>query len=396
MSEQDSRGIDPSSRRGRLGAFGAAALVLAASVTIAACGGDGGLEGGKREQAGTVATGSVAKELNFSNWPLYIDVDEKTKRRGTLDEFKREHGTTVKYTEDINDNVEFFGKLRQQLAAGKSGGRDMFVVTGWMADKMANLGYLQKLDKSQLPTVEKNLLDSLRKPATDPNREYTVPWQSGMTGLVVRTDKAPDVKSIADVFDPKYKGKVTMLTEMRDTVPMVMLTQGKNPETASTDEWLAAIDKIEKANDSGQIRKFTGNDYTKDLTKGDAWISFGWSGDAVQLEQDNPKIKFIPPTEGVMLWTDNMVVPVGAKNGFTAQKLMDFVYQPEVQADIAEYVNYVTPVKGVKQLLEDRDLANNPLIFPPKSLLDKGHDTRSLKEDEEREINEAFEKLIGA
>ena len=194
---------------------------------------------------------------------------------------------------------------------------------------MDKLGYLQHFDYSQLPNVKKNLLPALRNPAADPKRAFTVPWQSGMTGLIVRTDLAPGVDEIADMFDPKYKGKVTMLTEMRDTVPMTLKSMGIDPDTASQDQWLSAVDKVAEAADSGQIRRFTGNDYIKDLPKGDAWIALGWSGDAVQLQKESPNIKFIMPKEGCMLWSTSMEIPVGAPNPQAAQAFINFVYDPE-------------------------------------------------------------------
>ena len=187
-----------------------------------------------------------------------------------------------------------------------------------------------------------------------------------MTGLIVRTDLAPDVDSICDLFDPKYKGKVTMLTELRDSVPMTLKCMGIDPDKATTEEWLAAVDKIGEAADSGQIRRFTGNDYIQDLAKGDAAFALGWSGDAVQLQKDNPNIKFVMPKEGCMLWSTSMEIPVGAPNPQAAHAFINYVYDPQVQADIAEYVNYVTPVAGVKEILAKRDpaLARNQLIFP--------------------------------
>ena len=193
-----------------------------------------------------------------------------------------------------------------------------------------------------------------------------MPWQSGMTGLIVRTDLAPDVNSICDLFDPQYKGKVTMLTELRDTVPMTLKCMGIDPDTATTEQWLAAVDKIKAAADSGQIREFTGNDYIRDLASGDTAIALGWSGDAVQLQNDNPNIQFVMPKEGCMLWSTSMEIPVGAPNPAAAEAFMNYVYDPKVQADIAEWVNYVTPVRASSRSSRKRDpaLARNQLIFP--------------------------------
>ncbi|MGH2989367.1 MAG: ABC transporter substrate-binding protein [Solirubrobacterales bacterium] len=338
-----------------------AVLALGAVLGIAACGGgDGGLEeGASEEDVETAAAEPIGGEWTISNWPLYIDKE-------TVDDFDQEVDANTKYIEDINDNFEFFGKLRPQLQNGDSGGRSMFVVTDYMAKIMRDLGYLQNLDKSALPNVEENLLPGLEAPDFDPEREYSVPWQSGFTGIVINTAEAPDIKSIEDLFDPKYEGRVTFLGDMYDDVSLVLKMQGVDPANATEEEWNAAIDEIEQAADSGQIRDFTGNAYAGPLVKGDIVAAVGWSGDAIQLQADNPNVKWIRPEEGCNLWSDNMVIPVGAPNPGTAQAFMNYVYDPENQAQIAEYVNYVTPVEGTREILEQKDpkLAENQLIFP--------------------------------
>jgi spermidine/putrescine transport system substrate-binding protein len=268
-----------------------------------------------------------------------------------------------------------------------------------MAGRMIRLGYVQKLDRGQLPHVEANLIDRLRAPSVDPKREFTVPWQSGMTGLIYRKDKlerAP--RSINDLFDPAYKGKVTLLREVYDTVPMMLLAMGADPAHATLDQMLAAVDKVDAATRSGQVRGFTGNEYTKDIAKGDSWLILGWSGDAVQLKADNPNIEFVQPEEGSLLRSDDMQIPVGAPHAFTAQKLMDFVYRPEVQLAITEWVNYVCPVKGVKELMEQRDpeLAASELIFPSEASLERATDLRPLDADEAQTLENAFQRVIGA
>ncbi|MGH2993991.1 MAG: polyamine ABC transporter substrate-binding protein [Solirubrobacterales bacterium] len=339
-----------------------ALLALGAALALAACGGgDGGLEegGGGEEDVETAAAEPIGGEWTISNWPLYID-------RKTVDEFDQEVGANTKYIEDINDNFEFFGKLRPQLQNGDSGGRSMFVVTDYMAKIMRDLGYLQNLDKSALPNVEENLLPGLEAPDFDPEREYSVPWQSGFTGIVINTELAPEIDSIEDLFQPKYEGKVTFLGDMYDDVSLVLKMQGADPAEATEEEWNAAIDEIEQAADSGQIRDFTGNAYAGPLVKGDIVAAVGWSGDAIQLQADNPNVKWIRPAEGCNLWSDNMVIPVGAPNPGTAQAFMNYVYDPKNQAQIAQYVNYVTPVEGTREILEQKDpkLAQNQLIFP--------------------------------
>jgi spermidine/putrescine transport system substrate-binding protein len=363
-----------------------------AGLVIAAVAGCGSSQKSSTEPP-MVATGPAKGSLTIAQWPLYVDPG----KHGTVAQFERDSGINVKWVEEINDNVQFFGKIRPQLAAGSSGGRSIITVSDWLAAQMYKLGYLQRLNYAQLPNVSKNLIPALRHPSADPQRKFTVPWQSGMTGLIVRTDKAPNVHSINDLYDPRYKGKVTMLTEMRDSVPMTLKGMGIDPDKATTNQWLAAVAKIKKAANSGQVRRFTGNDYIKDLTKGDAWISLGWSGDAVQLQKDNPHIKFIMPKEGCMLWSTSMEIPIGAPNPQAAERFINYVYDPKVQADIAEYVNYVTPVKGVKQILAKRDpkLARNQLIFPSQQYTKNCTFEPVLGGAQGDKITKAFQLAIG-
>ena len=370
-----------------------AALALVASMTLVACGGDGGglEEGANNDNVTTATGGDPAGNLNISNWPLYID--DKT-----ISEFDQATGATTKYTEDVNDNNEFFGKVAPLFRQGDSGGRSIIVVTDWMADKMHQLGYVQNFDKEMMTTAQDNLIPSLQSPSFDPNRDFSMPWQTGMTGLVVRSDLAPDVESINDLFDPKYKGKVTMLTEMRDTVPLVMAADGVDPLEATTEDWMAAIDKLQENVANGQIRDFTGNDYVQDMANGSVVAAIGWSGDAVQAQVDNPNIEWRMPTQGCALWSDNMMIPVGAPNPAAAYAFMNYVYEPENQAQIAEYVNYVSPVKGVKEVLEAKDpeLANNELIFPSEEFTKNCWNQVSPPGDpaQVKEVEEAFQNVI--
>ena len=339
----------------------AAIATLALALGLAACGDEGGIEGeGEETEATTAAAeGEASGTLTISNWPFYID-------RNTVPEFEEATGITVDYSEDVNDNSEFFGKVQPQLQDGSAGDRDIMVVTDWMANRMRELGYLQNFDQEAVAPAMENLVPSLQSPSFDPEREFSLPWQSGMTGLVVNTAEAPDVTSVNDLFDPQYKGKVEMLTEMRDTVPLVMKADGIDPAEASEEDWMAAIDKIGEAVQSGQIRKFTGNDYTRDLANGDAVAVIGWSGDAVQLQADNPNIEFRMPEEGCVQWSDNMVIPVGAPNPTAAYEWMNYVYEPKNQAQIANYNYYFTPVAGTKEVLEKEgsDAADSELVFP--------------------------------
>ncbi len=369
---------------------GAGALSLGVIGFLAACGDSGGGGGDGK----VIPKGEIADTLHFSNWPLYIDV--KGKSHPTLDQFQKKYGTNVKYVEEINDNVEFFGKVRQQYADGNSGGRDLHVVTDWMCNRMKQLGYVQKLDKSAMPNVVNNIEQAVASPDFDPKREVSVPWQTGQVLLIYRKDlTGGDLTSVNDLFDPKFKGKVTMLTEMRDTVGSVLLGQGVKPGDATLDQVMQAIDKIEKASNDGQIRRFTGNEYTRDVARGDSAAILGWSGDAPQMVSDNKNVAYNHPKEGFMVFTDSMQVPVGAPHAFTAEKYMDFVYEPAIAAKITAYVNYVSPVKGVREELAktDPEIAQNDLVFPD---LAKAHSLKTFSPEDEAEIDAAFQRAIGA
>jgi len=362
-----------------------AALVVA--IGLVACGG-GTVGGGNSDEVTTAKGGSATGKLTISNWPGYIDPG----KNGTIAEFEDKTGVNVDYIEDINSNDGFFGKLQPQLEQGESGGRSIFVVADYMAKQMYDLGYLQEIDHADLPTVFKTLLPSLESPGFDPERKFSVPWQGGMTGIWVDTSKAPDIHSVNDLFDPKYKGKVTMLDELRETPALVMLAEGVDPAKASADQWLHAINKLGDAASSGQIRRFTGNEYTEDLTAGNLVAAIGWSGDASLIE--NPNAEWRMPTEGCTQWMENMVIPVGATNTAAALAWMDFVYRPEVAVDITEYVEYISPVQGVKELLAKRgsELAESEIVFPTDQFT--RNCTGQITPPELERVNEAWQEVL--
>jgi spermidine/putrescine transport system substrate-binding protein len=364
---------------------------------LAACGG-----GDDSDEAGggtSTEAKQLADTLRFSNWTLYIDRNEKTKRSPTLDQFKKKTGTTVKYVEDINDNATYFGKIQRPLSQGNSVDRDIVVLTdnSRFPGLLIKRGWAEKLDKSAIPNIT-NLQDSLAHPSFDPNREYSLPWQSGMTGIASNlklTKKA--VTSIDQLLDdPKLKGKVTLLTEMADSMSLVMLANGDDPTKVDDASFDRAYKRIEKAVKNDQIRQFTGNDYTGPLSKGDLHAAMSWSGDVVQLTADNPNLEWHLADSGGDIWTDNMLIPQGG-DVYTASTFMNFVYDPKIAAQIAAYVNYVSPVKGAKEELAkiDPKLANNPLIFPDEETLSKVKifDSEALNN---QDYVEKWQTLIGS
>jgi spermidine/putrescine transport system substrate-binding protein len=359
----------------RRGAGGVALLSLPG--LLAACG------GGDDE----AAPDELKTVLNFANWPFYIDVDDKTKKRPTLDQFTSETGIKVNYFEEINDNAEYFAKVQGRLSQGQAIDRDIFVFTdnSRFPGLLVGQGWVEKLDKDRIPNIS-NLIDAQASPPFDPEREYSLPWQSGMTGIAWNEDVTGPVESIEQLLeDSALKGKVTMLQEMADSVGLVILANGDDPATVDDDVFNRAVDRIQAAVDSDQIRRFTGNDYAEALTSGTLAAAVAWSGDVIQLLLDNPKLKWAVPSDGGMIWTDNMFIPAGG-SAATASEYMNFVYRPDVAAKIAAYVNYVTPVKGAKEELakSDPETAANTLIFPDDALLAQLHqyDSEALNNDE--------------
>ncbi|GGY69266.1 spermidine/putrescine ABC transporter substrate-binding protein [Streptomyces anulatus] len=386
-------------RRSLLRASGMGALALGGMATLGAC----GIPPAKRADAGAPSDDHSAeeKEVTFSNWTEYMDVSEDEKGRPTLEAFTKRTGIRVKYTEDINDNVEFFGKIKPQLAAGQNTGRDLICVTDWLAARIIRLGWAQKLDASNLPHAFANVSAQFRTPDWDPGRAYSYPW-TGIPTVIAYNVKATGGRKVDSVTqlldDPKLKGRVSFLSEMRDTIGMTLLDQGKDPGKFTDTDFDGAIGRLQKAVDKKQIRRFTGNDYTADLSKGDIAACVGWAGDIIQLQADNPDIRFAIPAAGYITSSDNLLVPAQARHKTNAEKLIDYYYEPPVAAQLAAYINYVCPVDGVRDELAriDESMASNTLILPDKEMAAKSRSFRSLSTKEETAYEEKFAKLIGA
>ncbi len=289
--------------------------------------------------------------------------------------------------------------MRNQLGACEPTGRDIIVLTDWMAARMVGLGWIQELDMSAMPNVEANLSDSLRDPSWDEGRKHSVPWQSGLTGIAYNAKYTGEVTSFEElVTRADLKGKVTLLSEMGDTMGFMLRLVGADPNDFSTDEWESALARMEEIVASGQIRQFTGNDYTRGLANGDIVACEAWSGDIIAMQYDDPDIKFVAPTEGLSLWSDNMMVPNKAEHRANAQELMNYYYDPEVAARLAAWVNYICPVKGAEEAMEqvDPSLVGNPLIFPTDDDLANTFAFMSVDTKTREEYDKAFNQVIGA
>ncbi len=372
------------SRRGVFAGIGG----LGAASLLASCGMGGG------------DSGSSGAALRWGNWPLYLDFDEDTKKYPTLEAFIKETGIDTKYFEDYNDNDEFFGKVQAQLKLKEDIGYDIVTPTDWMAARWIRLGYTQKFDGGNIPNAS-NILDTLASPSFDPKREQTLPWQGIMAGFGWNVDKNPKgIRTIEDLFAPQNKGKIVVLSELRDTIGVILLSQGVDVTKVTEDQYMNAIDFMEGKIADGWIRGVKGNEYAEDLTSGDATAVIGWSGDMFILASENEgKFDFAIPESGGTISSDNFVIPYTATAGAkaNAEKMINYYYDPAVAAEVAAYVNYVCPVKGAQAEMEkiDPDLAASEYIFPTEKTMAKLNVFRALTTDEETTWTEAFQKAAG-
>ncbi|CBT76801.1 MULTISPECIES: ABC transporter substrate-binding protein [Glutamicibacter] len=383
------------SRRSVLSTAGALGL----TGLLAACGTGGSSSGTKNAEA-VKDISSSDPTVNWANWTLYLDYDEKKKTYPTLDAFTKQSGIKVNYVEDIDGNDSYYGKVQGQLKAGQDIGQDIITLTDWMAGRLIRQGYTQELNLANIPNSA-NLLPSLQEVDFDPGRKHSLTWQSGYAGIAWNKKAFPKgMKSVEDLWDPSLKGRITVLDEMRDTIGLLMMQNGVDiAGDWGENEFGAATDLLRKNIDNGQIRQVKGNSYKQDFISGDAIAGIVWSGDIVQMNFENDdQWEFIIPEAGGTLWSDNMMVPVGSPRKTNAEKLMDFYYDPAVAAEVAAYVNFICPVEGAKEEMEkiDPELVGNPLIFPTDVDLAKAHVFRSLEADEETTLNSEFQSAIGA
>jgi len=362
---------------------------LGAAGLLAACGG-----------SSSSSAGTDAKTVRWGNWPLYLDFDSDTKKYPTLEKFMTQSGLTAKYFEDYNDNDEFFGKVQAQLKLGEDIGYDVVTPTDWMAARWIRLGYAQKFDAANIPN-KVNILDSLASPSYDPNRESTLTWQGIMAGFGWNTQKNPKgIHTLDELFAPQNKGKIVVLTEMRDTIGVILLAQGVDITKVTENQFMNAVDFMAKKIADGWIRGVKGNEYAQDLTSGDATAVIGWSGDMFILSSENQgKFDFAIPESGGTISGDNLMIPStasadGKKNG---EALINYYYDPVVAATVANYITYICPVNGAQEAMAkiNPKQVNNPLIFPTDAMWKNLKVFRELNPVDTAKYAKSFQKAIG-
>jgi spermidine/putrescine transport system substrate-binding protein len=342
---------------------------------------------------------SGERQLVISNWPLYIDPDQDG-LPGSVARFQSETGIRVRYSEDQNDAAAFFAKLQPQLAAGRTPEQDIFVTPYWMAQRLIDLGWLEPLPLDAIPN-RRHLWPELRNPSWDPDGRFSLPWQSGVAGIAYNVEATGrDLESVDDLFDPRLRGRVGFLTEMRDTIGLLMLADGQDIRRPSFAAAAGAFRRLEQAKADGQIRAFTGNDYQDDLLAGNFAACVAWSGDVAQLALEQPKLRFVVPRSGGVLWADVMVRPRGARHRDAAAAWMNFVYDPRNAARIAQAVHYISPVQGVQELLAaspaSARLSRQTLMFPDAALKARLRVFGPLGAREEARFDERFAAIVGA
>ena len=364
-------------------------------------------EAGPAASAEPTPQPSPTGPLMFANWPAYIDLagsagDEGAYAPGsspTLEDFQKQYGVKVDYQEKIGDNATFVETIKPALVAGLATGWDLMVLTDWMASKIVTNGWAEKIDQSSVPNCVANLADGLKGYPWDPNMDYHYPWQSGMTGVgynakTLAENNIAEPTKIADLWAIPAD-KLTFLSEARDTFGLALLKLGidPNPETVTDDDLQKVADDIQPLVDKGL--RFTGNEYLQDFAQKKVWAAFVWSGDLAS--SGGVDDKFVFPAEGALIWTDNMLIPKGAVNKYTAELMMNYVYDPKIAAQIANYVYYVSPVKGAAEEIKalDPDAASNPLLFPDAATAATFHSFQALSEEQEAVMNELFATLSG-
>ena len=387
---------------GAKGTASSASPSAAASASTAAPASASAVASASASVAPSAPSGPIGGALNFANWIGYIDISADGSKYPSLEAFTKATKVKVNYQESIDDNEKFFtSDLQGPLTQGLPTAWDIIVVTDWMVARLVRLGWLEAIDKGVSPNFPANLQPQYQGRSFDPQTQFAAPWQSGMTGIGFDQKKTGKLDSLAVFWDTKYKGKLTYLTEMRDTAGLAAIKLGFDPATITKDQFDQALAQIDTAVKAKLVRQLTGNSYVDVMASGDAIVAMAWSGDVLGLlvpdQKKDQDFQFVVAKEGGMLWTDNMCMPKGVKNKAQAQAFINFYYDPKIAAQVEAYVNYVCPVKGAADELKksNPDVANNPLIFPPDDVVARLHQFRALDATEEKDWGAAFSKVIG-
>ncbi|CAB4685381.1 MAG: extracellular solute-binding protein [Actinobacteria bacterium] len=343
--------------------------------------------------------GSSAENVRWANWTEYLDYDEETGENPSLVDFASANGIEVSYKEAILDNDEFTAPLLDKLRSKKDIGYDLVTLTDWMTARWIRLGYTATFTEGGIPN-KANLISSLQNPSFDPGRTQSLPWQGIMAGVGWNTEKIPaGIKSIKDLFSPKNKGKVVVLSEMRDTMGLILTHLGIDPSKDFTeDQFMQGIDFLDKQVKDGIVIGVRGNEYTQELRDGNVWAVIGWSGDMFQLKAESDgKFDFALPEEGGIIANDNLMIPVTATNNAAVEKLINYYYDPAVAAKVAAFVNYVCPVEGAQAEMAkfDAELATSEFIFPTEKTKSQLKIFRALTAAEETKFQTAFQSVAG-
>ena len=372
------------------GAAAAAALVLGPSF-LAACGSENKSATGDSSAPAGADDGTPASgKLRISNWPLYM-------ADGFIAAFQTATGLSVDYKEDFNDNEEWFAKNKEPLSRKQDIGADLVVPTQYMAARLIGLGWANQITDSRW-TNKKNMRPDLLDAKADPGRKYTAPYMSGMVGLAFnRAATGRDLTKIEDLWDPAFKGRVSLFADVQDALPMVMMSQGNSPEDPSLESVQKAVDVIQEQKDKGQIRRFTGNDYADDLAAGNIIVAQAYSGDVVQLQKDNPDLQFVVPEAGSNTFVDTMMIPYTTQNQKAAEAWIDYVYDRANYAKLIAFTRYVPVLSDMSDALNkiEPGLADNALINPPKATLDKLKAWAPLTDEQTVEFNKVYAALTG-
>ncbi len=371
------------------GAATATALITAPSLLVA-CGSSGNGNTGSSTPAaddGSPATGV----LRVSNWPLYI-------AEGFVADFQKATGLTVDYKEDYNDDEEWFAKNKEPLSRRQDIGCDLVIPSETIAARLNRLGWLNEIRESRWPN-KKNLQPQLLDASIDPGRKVTAPYMSGMVGLAYnRAVTGRDITKIDDLWDPALRGKVTLLSDTQDALGMIMLAQGATPVNPTSETVGRAVDLVREQKDKGQIRRFTGNDYAEDLAAGNVAVAQAYSGDVVQLQADNPDLKFVIPEAGGTMTLQSMVIPYTAENQKAAEEWINYVYDRDNYAKLVAYTRYIPVLSDMTDALNkiDPGAASNPLINPPQSTLDKVKQWPPLTDEQVKEYTTAYAEVTSS